>query len=509
MRASAAVALALGLVFAGFGWLGPVSQAAVPQPDAGRTYHAAEDRSGRYSVPGLTWANAASITRDASFDGAVDGRVYAQPLYWRPENRAHGLVIVATETNHVYGLDAATGHPLWQRILGPPAPRSALPCGNINPLGITGTPVIDVQAGALYLDAMVDQHGSPHHLVFGIRLSDGAMLPGWPVDVEAALRDKGIRFSAAVQNQRGALALSGGRLYVPYGGHWGDCGDYHGMVAGFQLDPPGALGAWMTRAPKGGVWAPGGIASDGRSLFVATGNTEGAREWGDGEAIIRIPPDLHHSTSPRDYFTPSNWRELDRSDTDLGGTNPLPIDLPGTRPLILAMGKDGEAYLLDRENLGGIGHAIAVERAADDRIITSPAAYPVSGRIFVAFQSRAALCPGGGTGGLAAVAISGTPEPGITTAWCAALNGRGAPVVTTTNGKTEPIVWVAGAMGDERLHAFRGDSGQELLPARADLSIAGAAPFATILAAEDALYVAGDARLYAFRLRASPPPGTH
>ena len=67
----------------------------------------------------------------------------------------------------------------------------------------------------------------------------------------------------------------------------------------------------MTRAHKGGIWAPGGIVSDGHSLFVATGNTANAREWGEGEAIIRLPPDLHQSFDPHDYFAPLNWRGLD------------------------------------------------------------------------------------------------------------------------------------------------------------------------------------------------------
>ena len=144
------------------------------------TYHADAARSGHYVVPGLTWAHAGEMRQDGAFDGRVPGHVYAQPLYWHPAGAAGGLVIVATEDNAVVALDAASGGAVWQRSLGPAWTGS---CGNIDPLGITGTPVIDERSGALYLDAMVDRGGGPRHLVFGLSLADGALLPGWPVDV--------------------------------------------------------------------------------------------------------------------------------------------------------------------------------------------------------------------------------------------------------------------------------------------------------------------------------------
>jgi hypothetical protein len=166
-------------------------------------------------------------------------------------------VIVATEDNVVYGLDPATGRPFWLRSLGLPVSRSVLPCGNIDPVGVTGTPVIEPQSGTLYLDAMVDDDGAPHHRVFALRLGDGSVVPGWPVDVEAALRARGIGFSSRLQNQRGALALVGDRLY-PFGGNFGDCGDYHGVVLGIRTGPAQAFGTWTTRARKGGSGRPAG-----------------------------------------------------------------------------------------------------------------------------------------------------------------------------------------------------------------------------------------------------------
>lgn len=185
------------------------------------TYHADAARSGHYVVPGLTWARAGYFKRDMGFDGRVPGHVYAQPLYWRPLGAARGLVIVATEDNLVVALDAFTGTTVWQSRLAPAVPLSKLECGNIDPLGVTGTPVIDEHSAALYLDAMVDGDKGPRHLVFGLSLTDGAVLPGWPVDIANTLRAIGTTFDASAQGERGALTLAGDKLYVPYGGHFG------------------------------------------------------------------------------------------------------------------------------------------------------------------------------------------------------------------------------------------------------------------------------------------------
>jgi hypothetical protein len=129
--------------------------------------------------------------------------------------------------------------------------------------------------------------------------------------------------------------------------------------------------------------------TDGTSLFVATGNTFGARTWSDGEAVIRLAPDLHRSDDKRDFFAPSDWEALDARDADLGGSNPLPLEVPGGGPpLILALGKDRKAYLLDRNNLGGIGGQLAVETVSDRAIITAPGNLSCGGRHFRRTSSR-------------------------------------------------------------------------------------------------------------------------
>jgi hypothetical protein len=120
------------------------------------------------------------------------------------------------------------------------------------------------------------------------------------------------------------------------------------------------------------------------------------------------------------------------------------------------------SWLLDRTNLGGVGSAIAMAQAARGAIITAPAAYPVRDAMFVAYQARGAVCPTGSyTAGIGALAVTADPGHRLYSAWCVRLDGRGAPIVTTTDGSSNPIVWVVGAEGDDRLHGFRGDTGQE------------------------------------------------
>jgi outer membrane protein assembly factor BamB len=407
---------------------------------------------------------------------------------------------VATEDNVVQAIDAGIGTEVWRRSLGKPVARSSLPCGNIDPLGVTGSPVIDEASEGIYLNAAVETSSGLRHIVFGLSLKDGSLLPGWPVDVAAALEGEGQIFVPRDQNQRGALAILGGTLYVPFGGHYGDCGQYHGFVVGISLADPRTVKSWATRARGGGIWAPGGISTDGESLFVATGNTFGAATWSDGEAVLRLAPDLHRSDDKKDFFAPGNWQALDAGDADLGGTNPLPLDLPtpsGDQALILALGKDGKAYLLDRNNLGGIGGSLAVETVDPHEIINAPAAYPAADGVFVAFRGKGARWMTWTDAGLTVLKIRAGSQPTMTMAWSAPLRGVGSPIVTTTDGRSNPIVWIVGAEGDNQLHGFKGDTGERLYTGPSQ-PMAGLRHFQTLIATEDRLYVAADGGIYAF-----------
>lgn len=466
-------------------------------------YHTGPDRSGNFVVPNLTWERARSLRVDESFRARLWGHVYAQPLYWHAPGSRTPLLLAATEDNNVHALDARTGNEVWRRSVGKPVARSSLQCGNINPLGITGTPVIDPATEAIYLAAMTEGSDGPRHRIFALSLKDGAPLPGWPIDVADALKARRESFNPRDQNQRGALTIVEGTLYVAYGGHFGDCGDYRGWVVGVSLHDPGKVVSWATRARGGGIWAPGGISAVGSSLFVATGNTIGAASFADGEAVIRLAPDLHRSYDKRDFFAPSDWRALDARDADLGGTNPLPLDVPapnGSQALVLALGKDSRAYLLDRNDLGGIGGHLAVETVAASPIRTAPAAYPAGDGVFVGFQGEGTHCPGSGRrNGLTVLKIRAGAPPTMTTAWCGSLRGAGSAIVTTTDGHSDPIVWMLGAEGDNALHGFKGDTGEPLFGAAgAAEAMAGLRRFQTLIATEDRLYVGADGWVYAF-----------
>ncbi len=474
-----------------------ISLGAEPARQSVLTYHADPARSGNFIVPSLTWDRASSLQLDGNFHARVSEHVYAQPLYWRSSESTSGALLIATEDNVVHAIDAVSGQERWQRSLGKPVPSSSLPCGNISPLGVTGTPVIDAAREAIYLDAAVQSTSGPRHFIFGLSLKDGTPLSGWPVDVMEALGNQGQNFVARDQNQRGALTLLAGNLYVPFGGHFGDCGQYRGFVVSISLSDPRTIKSWATRARGGGIWAPGGISTDGTSLFVATGNTFGARTWSDGEAVIRLASDLHRSDDKRDFFAPSDWAALDARDADLGGSNPLPLEVPGGGPpLILALGKDRKAYLLDRNNLGGIGGQLAMETVSDRAIITAPVTYPAADGIFVALQAEGTRCPTEARGLLTLKIRPGLPTA-ITTAWCGSVRGRGAPIVTTTDGHSNAVVWVVGSEGDNQLHGFRGDTGEKVFngPPQA---MTGLRHFQTLIATEDRLYVAADGRIYAF-----------
>lgn len=462
------------------------------------TYHGALDRAGRYVVPDLTYERARGLHLDASFHPAYRGYVFAQPLLTRRPGSGEAMLILANDRNEVTAIDAGSGGQIWERTLGEPVKHAALPCGIVPFVGVTGTPVIDPERATLYLDAMVMREGEPRHQIYALKLADGSVEPGWPVDVAAALKGS---FTSSVQNQRGALALFAGRVFVPYGGHYGDCGDFHGVVVGVSESDPAKVDFFATQARGGGIWGQGGITGDGQSLFAATGNTFGATAWGEGEAVLRFGPSLARPSGPRDFFAPSNWSLLDRGDQDLGATAPIPIDVPsakGVRKLIFAIGKTGDAYLLDRDNLGGIGRALLTAHVLTPRAITSPAVWSDGEAVFVALDGDGANCPADKQGkGLVTLKIRVDPTPAIETVWCAAVpNRKSSPIVTTTDGHASPIVFIVGADPVNTLYAFRGDNGE--LIASAAQPRGGFDRYQTPIAAGDRLYLASGGRVYAF-----------
>jgi outer membrane protein assembly factor BamB len=459
-------------------------------------HHNHASRDGLYVDPAFTTSAAAALARDTSFDGTIVGNVYSQPLYIEggPDNRAK--VIIATESNNVYALDAATGKPIWQRNLGT-AITSGLPCGNISPLGVTGTPIVDLTSRSLFLDAeTTPSSGVFRHLIYSLNVDTGAINSAWPVDVQSAVA----AFDSSVQGQRAALGLVGNKLYVPYGGRFGDCGSYRGKVIGVQIDNPAIVGSWATTSTRAGIWGPGGIASDGVSAFVTTGNGGGGTTWNGSEAVVRLQPGPAFTNSTADYWAPANWSTLDGSDTDLAGSGPIVVDVPGATPsdLVVAIGKDHNAYLLHRSNLGGVSAPIAQASVSSGTIINAAATYRTS------IGTWLVLRPISGT--LTAVRITATNPPTIATGWSVTSPGRGSPFVTSTDGSSNAIVWTFGGSGtSQRLFGYNGDTGAIVYAGGgANELLSGTRSFNTGIAARGRIYVACDSKVFAFTVPVPP-----
>jgi hypothetical protein len=242
---------------------------------------------------------------------------------------AGGRIYVATENNSVYAFTTG-GRLVWSRHLGAPVPGGDLPCGNIDPSGITATPVI--AGDRLFTVAFM--RSSRRHVLFGLRLGSGSVAVRANVDPPNRL----------VEQQRGALLAAHGRIYIPYGGLFGDCGPFRGYVIS-TTESGGRRIAYRTPATEAGIWAPAGISAQSGTLLVATGNG-GAGGLGDQNSVVRLTPGLRRVG----FWAPRNWRELSAGDIDEGSLAPLPVS--GRR--VFQIGKDGVGYLL-RRALGGVG----------------------------------------------------------------------------------------------------------------------------------------------------------
>jgi outer membrane protein assembly factor BamB len=258
---------------------------------------------------------------------------YAEPLVYK------GLVFVGTENDSVYALNDTTGEVVWRTNIGTPVQGSSLPCGNISPSGITGTPVIDTGTDTIYVVAF-ESPATMHYLV-ALSITDGKEIFSRLADPPGS--------DPRVQQERGALSLGNGRVYIPYGGLDGDCGQYHGWVAGINTDGSGSMVSYQVPTGReGGIWAPsGGVIDSTGDLFFATGNGASSTAFDHGNAVVKLSPTLQEL----DYFAPSNWLQLNNGDTDLGSVGPL---LVGSNQ-IFQIGKQGVGYLLNATNLGGIG----------------------------------------------------------------------------------------------------------------------------------------------------------
>ncbi|HYA70646.1 MAG TPA: PQQ-binding-like beta-propeller repeat protein [Thermoplasmata archaeon] len=441
--------------------LTPSSKGAPPSPPSGpttcssssqgptsgnwTTYHQDPTRDGVQPV-----SNVASVHTEWSSPMTVDGQVYAEPLV------CGNSVFVATEDDSVYAINASTGTTVWRTHLGTPMPSGSLPCGDISPTsGITGTPVIDVSTGTLYAVAFLS---SETHVLFGVNIFNGSVKSQVVVDPTGA--------NPLVEQQRGALTLGNGYVYVVYGGLDGDCGNYHGWVVGAPISGSGGLAAYQVPTHReGGIWgtAGTGMAANG-SLYVATGNGDSTTTFDYGDSVIELSPSLN----PIGHFAPADWAQLNSADTDLGSV--APTVLPNGE--VFQIGKGGVGYLLSGSDLGGIGGQIANASVCNGAY---GATAHVGFSVFVPCLD-----------GVFDVAVSGSE---LSVVWQTTAFDAGSPIVTGN------VVWAVD-INRGTLLGFNISSGDQEF----SFSLGSVEHFISPAAGPTSVYVAGGNQLYAFAL---------
>ena len=389
------------------------------------SYHGNALRTGRStSMP--AFRGGLHVARRITLDGAV----YASPIV------ARGLTIVVTENDTAYAF-GPSNRLVWKHHLGTPAPQSQLPCGDIFPLGITGTPVYSARTGLVYFAA---EFASPvRHRLFALRVGDGHIVSKRTLDF------RGVETRA--MQERGALNISGGRVFVPFGGLDGDCGGYKGRVIAWPLTGSGrAVSYTVPTAREAGIWAtPGPVAGPSGNLLVSVGN--GASGPGDrydhSDSVLKLSAGMRLL----DSFSPSTWASDNASDLDLGSQGPAIV----SNKWVFAAGKSGNAYVLRLKRLGGVGGA--VDRRS---LCTSFGGTAVrSGVVFVP-------C----TDGVRAVRIG--PNGGMHEQWHTSSSITGSPVIGGG------VVWALDP-GSGVLHALGLAHGGD----RASVSVGSVTRFAT------------------------------
>lgn len=340
------------------------------------THHYDNFRTGRnLNETVLTPANVTSATFGKLFSYSLDGLPLASPLYVPnlsiPGQGFHNVVYVATEHNSVYAFDAdgVSSTPLWHvTFLGPGV--TTVPCADVgecvdipNEIGITGTPVIDPATSTLYVVAKTKEGTNYPQRLHALDLATGNEKFGGPVLIQATVAGTGVGsqngqlpFLSLRENQRPALLLDNGRLFIGFGSH-GDVQPYHGWVLGYNATTLQQVFAFcVTPNNEGaGVWqSGGGLAADASgNIFFATGDGTFTADAGGidyGDSYVKLSP----TGTVLDYFTPHDQLVLDQNNLDLcaGGVLLLP-DQPGPHPhLLIGAGKNSTVYVVNRDSMG-------------------------------------------------------------------------------------------------------------------------------------------------------------
>jgi hypothetical protein len=410
----------------------------------------------------LTPANVHSGGFGPVFSYPVDGYIWGQPLYV-PQVSISGfglknVVYVATAHDSVYAFDAdgEVNTPLWQTSFLNASqgittlPATVVSCPNGPEYGVTSTPVIDPVAGILYALATVYIQSSQKAFftLHALNIATGSEIAGSPVIVSASLN--GDELNALQENSRPALLLANGNIYMAFASYC-DRQPFNGWALAYNATTLKQIAEFPV-APKGkdgGIWMTGcGMSADSAgNVYATTGNgTFDANEGGPdfGDSILKFNPML----TVIDYFTPYNQALLNLDDFDVSAAGHLLLpDQPGAFPHELVTGnKDGDLYLVNRDNLGHFnpgGDKVVQEiQYAFPNGLWSGFAYWNFNIYVAAVQDHLEQFP-------LANGILGSPRKGKFT-----YSYPGATPSISSNGNAAGIIWTAsGSLSSIELHA--------------------------------------------------------
>ncbi len=324
------------------------------------TAHGDNGRTGaNLSEATLNTANVNQTNFGKLFTKAVDGDMYGQPLYLRGVTIGgviRNVVLCTTANNSLYAFDADDGTvaTLWSRNLATAVPQGDVQCcctDVSSVIGIIGTGAIDLTTNTWYVvNKQKNADATYHYFLHAIDVTTGNDKLSGPVEITGT--SSGLTFNAKLNNQRSAMLLQNGALYIAFSSH-NDCGDYHGWIFNYNASTLAQNFAYVdttSGGAKGGIWmAGGGLVGDGVFEYFMTGNGNFNLNTGGSDSAMSMLR-LNNAGVRQDYFTPTAWSTYNGADKDLAGGGMMWI--PGTRRLI-GGGKDGHFYLVNMDSMGG------------------------------------------------------------------------------------------------------------------------------------------------------------